>query len=155
MTRDLITTRINKFKRTLSLKMFNLIFEMHQLVHFNPTIAGLMLSVDYLMNIVLIVYLRIVQIYDNSDQLLLTHLNVVYFVNEVLFNKVVDIIINVFMLLSFFFFVIMFAKTNPKKHRRKSSAWKLNLLLMIQYFIHTTFSIITITNQVCNIISPA
>ena len=58
-----------KTKARLKLKLYNLIFEMHSLAPLDPTLAGIMLSIEYILNIIMVAYLRIYDISKNLDDL--------------------------------------------------------------------------------------
>eukprot|EP00347_Sterkiella_histriomuscorum_P003580 403363742 len=146
--------RFLKLKKNLKLKLFNLIFEMHSIIHFNPQIAGVMLCIDYITNIVLIVYLRIVDLQDQEDELFITKLNLTGFVNETLFINEVNYGLNLFLVTGLIYFFIILFTTNPKKPRRKGQSWKINIMIIVLYSVHTCFSTLIIAAQTVNIFCP-
>ena len=95
-----------------------MVFEMHSIVHLNPSLAAFMLSIDFLGNIVLIVYLRIVSL-PNTDSLFINSLSLEYFANEILFINEVNYALNMFFVGGLFYFFIILLLTNPNKPRRK------------------------------------
>ena len=144
-------------KRTnsqMKLKLKNFMFEMHSIAPFNPTFAGIMLAIDYTINIVMVAYMRIYDISKNMDTLFIKELQFRTFINVYLYIPTVSIIINSIIVLSYVYLFILILLTDPNKPRRKGSAWQLRLLIMMLYSMNTCFSILIIYCQIVNTFCP-
>lgn len=76
------------------------------------------------------------------------------FINEILFINEVNYSLNIFMVCALVYFMFIFLSTDPMKPRRKTSGWKLKILILILYSIHTCFSVLIVCSHVVNITCP-
>ena len=134
----------SKFKARFNLKIKNLVFEMHSNVLFSPILAGVFLAIDYFMNILLIAYVRIIQISKDADKFFLSNFQLGEFINTFLYNRSVSYCMSIFSILQFIYFTVLLVNTDPDKPRRKSSSWMLKLIIGLLYAMNTCVSILFI-----------
>lgn len=110
-----------------------------------------MLSIDYILNILLIVYVRMVDLSKNRENFFLAQLNLETLINKYLFISEVNYVLNVFLVFGLLYFLIILVTTNPMKPRRKGQAWKLKILIIVLYSLHTCFSTVIVLAHSVNI----
>lgn len=120
----------------------NLIFEMHLLVHLEPKLVGAILSIDYVLNILLIAYVRHANLVEekNDNDSALSGFKIDFLINTYLINEEISYIFNGLLILIAITLITLVLTTDPDNPRRRGSAWFLKLIIVSLFMANTCLS---------------